>query len=39
MPATGEVKQGFWLGLGVVGAFIVLGFVQAMVIRAVHKNG
>lgn len=30
----GDLKTGFWLGLGVIGALIALGFVQAAYFRA-----
>ena len=38
MPATSEVKQGFWLGLGIMGAFVVLGFAQMWLMRAVSSK-
>jgi hypothetical protein len=30
----GDLKTGFWLGLGLIGAFLVLGVVQAAYYRA-----
>jgi tetrahydromethanopterin S-methyltransferase subunit B len=40
MPVKGEVKYGFWVGLGVALAFLVLGIVQMLTLRAVaQRNG
>lgn len=39
MPAKAEIKYGFWVGLGLVGAFLLLGFLQAMTLRAVSRRG
>lgn len=39
MPGKAEVKTGFWLGLGVALAFLVLGLLQAFTLRAVHRDG
>lgn len=39
MPGKAEVKTGFWLGLGVALAFLVLGMLQALTLRAVHRDG
>lgn len=39
MPAKAEIKYGFWVGLGLVGAFIVLGLLQALTLRAVSRRG
>ena len=39
MPAKAEVKMGFWLGIGAFVAFLVLGFLQAMTLRAVQNRG
>jgi hypothetical protein len=40
MPAKAELKSGFWLGLGLALAFLVLGMLQALTLRAVsRRNG
>ena len=39
MPAQSELKTGFWLGLGVALAFLVLGLLQGLTLRAVSKRG
>ena len=39
MPAKAEIKYGFWVGLGLIGAFVVLGLLQALTLRAVHRRG
>lgn len=40
MPAAkADLKTGFWLGLGLVLAFMVVGFLQLLTLRAVHKSG
>ena len=40
MPgAKADIKLGFWVGLGLSLAFIVLGLLQALTLRAVHKGG
>jgi hypothetical protein len=39
MPAKAEVKTGFYLGIGVALAFLVLGLLQAYTLRAVTKRG
>lgn len=39
MAAASEVKQGFYLGIGIFLALILLGFLQAMTLRAVSKRG
>lgn len=38
MPVKGEVKYGFWVGLGVALAFLVLGVVQMLTLRAVARQ-
>jgi hypothetical protein len=38
MPAKSELKTGFWLGLGVALAFLVLGLLQGLTLRAVAKR-
>lgn len=38
MPAKAEVKTGFWVGLGVAVAFLVLGMLQALTLRAVARR-
>ena len=39
MPAKAEIKMGFWLGIGAFIAFIALGFLQAMTLKAVRDRG
>jgi hypothetical protein len=39
MPAKAEVKMGFYLGVGVALALIVVAFLQALTLRAVHRGG
>ena len=39
MPAKAEIKYGFWLGLGLVGALLIMGFLQALIYRAVRRGG
>ena len=39
MPAKSEVKTGFWIGLGVALALLVIGFLQALTLRAVRRDG
>ena len=36
MPASGEIKQGFWLGLGVAAALAVFGLLQLFLSKAAH---
>jgi hypothetical protein len=38
MPAKAEIKYGFWVGLGVALAFLILGLLQALTLRAVQRN-
>ena len=38
MPAKAELKTGFWLGLGVALAFLILGLLQGLTLRAVAKR-
>jgi hypothetical protein len=38
MPAKAELKSGFWLGLGLALAFLVLGMLQALTLRAVSRR-
>lgn len=38
MPVKGELKTGFLLGLGVALAFLVLGALQALTLRAVARR-
>lgn len=33
-----DLKSGFWLGLGVIFAFMFIGFVQLLAGRAVGKR-
>lgn len=39
MPAKAEVKTGFYVGIGVALALIVVGLLQVLTLRAVHRNG
>ena len=39
MAAKADLKLGFWVGLGVALAFAVLGLLQALTLRAVHRRG
>jgi hypothetical protein len=39
MPAKAELKTGFWLGLGVALAFLILGMLQGLTLRAVKRDG
>ena len=40
MPAKADLKTGFWLGLGLALALLVLGVLQALTLRAVgQRNG
>lgn len=39
MAGTGELKKGFWLGLGLALAFLALGLLQAFVFRGVRHDG
>lgn len=39
MPAKAEIKYGFLIGLGLVGALLLMGFLQAMIYRAVKRGG
>lgn len=34
-----DLKSGFWLGLGLALAFLVLGMLQMFTLKAVHRNG
>lgn len=34
-----EIKQGFYLGIGIFLALILLGFLQALTLRAVARRG
>lgn len=34
-----DLKTGFWLGLGLLGAFLVVGLAQAAYYRAKGKAG
>lgn len=38
MRANSDLKTGFWLGLGVALAFLALGVLQALTLRAVGKR-
>jgi hypothetical protein len=39
MPAKAEVKTGFYLGIGVALALLVIGLLQALTLRAVSRRG
>lgn len=39
MPAKTEIKAGFWLGIGAFAAFLVLGILQGLTLRAVQNRG
>lgn len=40
MPgAKSDIKLGFYVGIGVALAIMVLGFLQVLTLRAVHRNG
>ncbi len=36
---AGDIKYGFWLGIGIAVAFALLAFLQVLTMRAVHRNG
>lgn len=38
MPAKSEMKMGFWVGLGVAVAFLVMTFIQLLVLRTVRAG-
>lgn len=38
MPKAAEIKYGFWIGLGVAAAFLVIAWLQAMTLRAVSRD-
>lgn len=35
----GDIKYGFWLGLGIAVAFALLAFLQVLTMRAVRRGG
>jgi hypothetical protein len=39
MPAKAEIKTGFYLGLGLAFALLIIGVLQAFTLRAVSRNG
>lgn len=39
MPAKAEVKTGFYLGIGVALALLVIGILQAFTLKAVSRRG
>ena len=39
MPAKAEIKTGFYLGVGLALALLLVGFLQLLTLRAVHRNG
>jgi hypothetical protein len=36
--AASDIKTGFWVGLGLALAFVILGILQAMTLRAVRRG-
>jgi hypothetical protein len=38
MPAAMEIREGFWLGLGVAAALAVFGLLQLWLARAAHRG-
>lgn len=38
MPAKAGLKTGFWVGIGVALALLVLGVLQALTLRAVGQR-
>jgi hypothetical protein len=38
VPAITEIKEGFWLGLGVAAAIAVFALVQMWLARAAHRG-
>lgn len=38
MPAKAEIKTGFWVGLGVALAWLILGMLQVLTLRAVARR-
>lgn len=36
--AMGEIREGFWLGLGVAAAIAVFGLFQLFIARAAHRG-
>lgn len=39
MTAIAQVKSGFWLGVGIFLALLVIGMLQALTLRAVTRHG
>lgn len=39
MPAKAEIKYGFFVGLGLALAILVLGMLQVLTLRAVKRDG
>lgn len=37
--AKSDIKLGFYVGIGVALAIMLLGFLQVLTLRAVHRNG
>lgn len=37
--AKADIKLGFYVGIGVALAIMLLGFLQVLTLRAVHRNG
>ena len=38
MPVKSEIKYGFWVGLGVALAFLVLAMLQVYTLKAIHRE-
>lgn len=38
MPAKSEIKMGFYIGLGLIGAFLVMTFIQLAILRTVRRG-
>ena len=39
MPAKAEIKMGFYVGIGVALALLVVGILQVATLKAVHRDG
>jgi hypothetical protein len=38
MAAVAEIKEGFWLGLGVAAALAVFAVIQLAIAKAAHRG-
>ena len=38
MAGKAEIKTGFFLGIGVAIAFLIMAFLQMMTLRAIHRG-